>query len=137
MRCGERGSQGTVEKKQRIGDGYFINDKIPEPYGHEIDTREVERNNQREIGMVAKYYKATLYSDGTFEVSDYKGDADTLNETHSIYGFCNLEEGKSGMYAIRQSKLAAIKAVRKHLEKSLIEAKEEVDKIEKILLQLK
>ena len=137
MRCGERGSQGTVEKKQRIGDGYFINDKIPEPYGHEIDTREVERNNQREIGMVAKYYKATLYSDVTFEVSDYKGDADTLNETHSIYGFCNLEEGKSGMYAIRQSKLAAIEAVRKHLEKSLIEAKEEVDKIEKILLQLK
>lgn len=25
--------------------------------------------------MVTKYYKATLYNDGTFEVSDYKGDA--------------------------------------------------------------
>ena len=49
MRGGERSSQGTIEKKQGIGDGYFINDTIPEPYGHEIDTREVERNNQREI----------------------------------------------------------------------------------------
>ena len=137
MRGRERGSQGTIEKKQGIGDGYLINDTISEPYGYETDTREVERNNQREVGMVAEYYKATLYSDGTFEVNDYKGDADTLNETHSVYGFCNLEEGKSGMYAIRQSKLAAINAVRKHLEKSLIEAKEEVDKIEKILLQLK
>ena len=35
--------------KQRIGDGYFINDTITEPYGHEIDTREVERDNQRKI----------------------------------------------------------------------------------------
>ena len=49
MRGGERGSQGTIEKKQGIGDGYLINDTIPEPYGHEIDTREVERNNQREV----------------------------------------------------------------------------------------
>ena len=49
MRGGERGSQGTIEKKQGIGDGHLINDTIPEPYGHEIDTREVERNNQREI----------------------------------------------------------------------------------------
>ena len=87
--------------------------------------------------MVAKYYKATLYDDGTFEVSDYKGDADTINETHSVYGFCNLGEGKSGVYAIRQSKMDAIKAVRKHLEEKLIEAKEEVNKIEKVLLQLK
>ena len=57
MRGGERGSQGTPEKKQRIGDGNLINDTISEPYGHEIDTREVERNNQREI-MKAKLLKA-------------------------------------------------------------------------------
>ncbi len=87
--------------------------------------------------MVTKYYKATIYSDGTFEVSDYKGDADTLNKIHSVYSFVCLDEEKSGVYAIRQSKMAAIKAVRKHLEKSLIKAKEEVDKIEKVLLQLK
>ena len=49
MRGGERGSQGTAEKKQGIGDGHFSNDTITEPYGHEIDTREVKRNNQREI----------------------------------------------------------------------------------------
>ena len=49
MRGGERGSQGTAEKKQRIGDGHFSNDKISEPYGYETDTREVERNNQREL----------------------------------------------------------------------------------------
>lgn len=116
MRGGERGSSGTAEKKQRIGDGHLINDTIPEPYGHEIDTREVERNNQREIGMETKYYKATLYNDGTFEVSDYK----------------EIE-----VYAIRQSKNDAINAIRKHVEKELIRAKEDVDKLEKILLQLK
>ena len=55
---GERGSQGTIEKKQGIGDGYFINDTIAEPYGHESDTREVERNNQREI-MKAKLLKVS------------------------------------------------------------------------------
>jgi hypothetical protein len=137
VRSRERGSQGTIEKKQRIGDGHLINDAIPEPYGYEIDTREVERNNQREIGMAAKYYKATIYSDGTFEVSDYKGDAYTLNKIHGVYHFCTFGEGKRGVYAIRQSKMAAIKAIRKHLEKSLIEAKEEVAKIEKTLLQLK
>ena len=49
MRGGERGSQGTIEKKQGIGYGHPINDTITEPYGHESDTREVERNNQREI----------------------------------------------------------------------------------------
>lgn len=58
MRGGERGSQGTIEKKQRIGDGHFNNDKIPEPYGHESDTREVERNNKREI-MKAKLLKVS------------------------------------------------------------------------------
>ena len=58
MRGGERGSQGTIEKKQRIGDGHFINDTIPEPYGYESDTREVERNNHREI-MKAKLLKAS------------------------------------------------------------------------------
>lgn len=58
MRSGERGSQGTIEKKQRIGDGHFSNDTISEPYGHEIDTREVERNNQREI-MKAKLLKVS------------------------------------------------------------------------------
>lgn len=46
--------------------------------------------------MATKYYKATIYSDGTFEVSDYKGDADTLNEIHSVYGFNNLGKGKKG-----------------------------------------
>lgn len=51
MRGGERSSQGTIEKKQRIGDGHLINDTITEPYGHEIGTREVKRNNQREIVM--------------------------------------------------------------------------------------
>ena len=49
MRSRERGSQGTIEKKQRIGDGHFINDTITEPYGHESNTREVKRNDQREI----------------------------------------------------------------------------------------
>lgn len=58
MRGGERGSSGTAEKKQRIGDGHLINDTIPEPYGHKIDTREVERNNQREI-MKAKLLKVS------------------------------------------------------------------------------
>lgn len=87
--------------------------------------------------METKYYKATLYNDGTFEVSDYKGDADTLIKTPSICGFVRLDEKKSGVYAIKQSKKAAINAIRKHVEKELIRAKEDVDKIEKILLQLK
>lgn len=87
--------------------------------------------------MATTYYKATLYNDGTFKVSGCKGDADTLNKTHSVYRFVCFDEEKGGVYAIRQSKMAAIKAIRKHLEKSLIEAKEEVAKIEKVLLQLK
>lgn len=87
--------------------------------------------------MVTKYYKAIIYSDGTLEVSDYKGDADTPYKTHSVYWFTNLNGEKSGVYAIRQSKKDAIKAVRKHLEEKLIKAKEEVDKLEKVLLQLK
>lgn len=87
--------------------------------------------------MATKYYKATLYDDGTFEVSDYKGDADSLIKTQSICWFVRLDEKKSGVYAIKQSKEAAIKAVRKHLEKKLIKAKKEVDKMEKILLKLK
>ena len=58
MRGGERSSPCETEKKQRIGDGHLINDTIPEPYGHESDTREVERNNQREI-MKAKLLKVS------------------------------------------------------------------------------
>ena len=58
MRGRERGSPREIEKKQRIGNGHLINDTIPEPYGHEIDTREVERNNQREI-MKAKLLKVS------------------------------------------------------------------------------
>mgnify|MGYP007129639508 CR=1 FL=1 len=37
LRSGERGSQGTIEKKQGVGDGHYSNDTITEPYGHEID----------------------------------------------------------------------------------------------------
>lgn len=81
--------------------------------------------------METKYYKATLYDDGTFEVSEYKGDA----TTQDVYRFFNEE--KSGVYAIRQSKKAAINAIRKRLEKRLIAAKEEVENLEKTLLQLK
>ena len=55
MRSGERGSQGTAKKKQRIGDGHISDDTISEPYGHESDTREVERNNHREIVKIKKY----------------------------------------------------------------------------------
>lgn len=87
--------------------------------------------------MATKYYKATLYNDGTFEVSDYTGDVDTLITTQSICGFVRLDEKKSGVYAVKQSKKAAINAIKKHVEKKLIKAKEEVDKMEKILLQLK
>ena len=83
--------------------------------------------------METKYYKATLYDDGTFEVSEYKGDA----TTQGIYRFFPLNEEKSGVYAIRQSKKAAINAIRKRLEKRLIAAKEEVENLEKTLLQLK
>ena len=78
MRCGERGSQGTVEKKQRIGDGYFINDKIPEPYGHEIDTREVERNNQSKI-MKARLLK---FSGDVMEIEPKNGTDFKLDELH-------------------------------------------------------
>ena len=87
MRSGERGSQGTVEKKQRIGDGYFINDKIPEPYGHEIDTREVERNNQREI-MKARLLKA---SGDVMEIEPKNGTDFKLDELHKHLN-CSLVE---------------------------------------------
>ena len=87
MRCGERGSQGTVEKKQRIGDGYFINDKIPEPYGHEIDTREVERDNQREI-MKARLLKA---SGEVMEIEPKNGTDFKLDELHKHLN-CSLVE---------------------------------------------
>ena len=87
MRCGERGSQGTVEKKQRIGDGYFINDKIPEPYGHEIDTREVERNNQREI-MKARLLK---FSGDVMEIEPKNGTDFKLDELYKHLQ-CSLVE---------------------------------------------
>ena len=87
MRCGERGSQGTVEKKQRIGDGYFINDKIPEPYGYEIDTREVERDNQREI-MKARLLKA---SGEVMEIEPKNGTDFKLDELHKHLQ-CSLVE---------------------------------------------
>ena len=87
MRSGERGSQGTVEKKQRIGDGYFINDKIPEPYGYEIDTREVERNNQREI-MKARLLKA---SGEVMEIEPKNGTDFKLDELHKHLN-CSLVE---------------------------------------------
>ena len=87
MRCGERGSQGTVEKKQRIGDGYFINDKIPEPYGHEIDTREVERNNQRKI-MKARLLK---FSGDVMEIEPKNCTDFKLDELHKHLN-CSLVE---------------------------------------------
>ena len=87
MRSGERGSQGTVEKKQRIGDGYFINDKIPEPYGYEIDTREVERDNQREI-MKARLLKA---SGEVMEIEPKNGTDFKLDELHKHLN-CSLVE---------------------------------------------
>ena len=87
MRCGERGSQGTVEKKQRIGDGYFINDKIPEPYGYEIDTREVERDNQREI-MKARLLK---FSGDVMEIEPKNGTDFKLDELHKHLQ-CSLVE---------------------------------------------
>ena len=87
MRCGERGSQGTVEKKQRIGDGYFINDKIPEPYGHEIDTREVERDNQRKI-MKARLLK---FSGEVMEIEPKNGTDFKLDELHKHLN-CSLVE---------------------------------------------
>ena len=87
MRCGERGSQGTVEKKQRIGDGHFIDDKIPEPYGHEIDTREVERNNQRKI-MKARLLKA---SGEVMEIEPKNGTDFKLDELHKHLQ-CSLVE---------------------------------------------
>lgn len=87
MRSGERGSQGTVEKKQRIGDGYFINDKIPEPYGYEIDTREVERDNQREI-MKARLLKA---SGEVMEIEPKNGTDFKLDELHKHLQ-CSLVE---------------------------------------------
>ena len=87
MRSGERGSQGTVEKKQRIGDGYFINDKIPEPYGHEIDTREVERDNQREI-MKARLLK---FSGDVMEIEPKNGTDFKLDELYKHLQ-CSLVE---------------------------------------------
>ena len=87
MRSGERGSQGTVEKKQRIGDGYFINDKIPEPYGYEIDTREVERDNQREI-MKARLLK---FSGDVMEIEPKNGTDFKLDELHKHLN-CSLVE---------------------------------------------
>ena len=87
MRCGERGSQGTVEKKQGIGDGYFINDKIPEPYGYEIDTREVERDNQREI-MKARLLKA---SGEVMAIEPKNGTDFKLDELHKHLN-CSLVE---------------------------------------------
>ena len=78
MRSGERGSQGTAEKKQGIGDGYFINDTIAEPYGYEINTREVERNNQREI-MKARLLKA---SGEVMEIEPKNGTDFTLEELY-------------------------------------------------------
>ena len=87
MRSGERGSQGTVEKKQRIGDGYFINDKIPEPYGHEIDTREVERDNQRKI-MKARLLK---FSGEVMEIEPKNGTDFKLDELHKHLN-CSLVE---------------------------------------------
>ena len=87
MRSGERGSQGTAEKKQRIGDGYFINDKIPEPYGYEIDTREVERDNQREI-MKARLLKA---SGEVMEIEPKNGTDFKLDELHKHLN-CSLVE---------------------------------------------
>ena len=93
MRGGERGSQGTIEKKQRIGDGHLINDAIPEPYGHEIDTREVERNNQREI-MKAKLLKA---SGEVMEIEPKNGTNFTLDELYehlsrSLFEVINLNQ---------------------------------------------
>ena len=87
MRSGERGSQGMVEKKQRIGDGYFINDTITEPYGHEIDTREVERDNQREI-MKARLLK---FSGDVMEIEPKNGTDFKLDELHKHLN-CSLVE---------------------------------------------
>ena len=87
MRCGERGSQGTVEKKQRIGDGYFINDTITEPYGYEIDTREVERDNQREI-MKARLLK---FSGDVMEIEPKNGTDFKLDELYKHLQ-CSLVE---------------------------------------------
>lgn len=87
MRGGERGSQGTTEKKQGIGDGYFSNDTISEPYGHEIDTREVERNNQREI-MKAKLLKA---SGEIMEIEPKNGTDFKLDELHEYLQCSSVE----------------------------------------------
>ena len=78
MRSGERSTPRKIEKKQGIGDGHFNNDKIPEPYGHEIDTREVERNNQREI-MKAKLLKV---SGEVMEIEPKNGTDFKLDELH-------------------------------------------------------
>ena len=87
MRSRERGSQGTIEKKQRIGDGHLINDTISEPYGYEIDTREVERNNQREI-MKAKLLKA---SGEVMEIEPKNGTDFKLDELYKHLN-CSLVE---------------------------------------------
>ena len=87
MRSGERSSQSTIEKKQRIGDGHLINDTITEPYGHKIDTREVERNNQREI-MKAKLLKA---SGEVMEIEPKNGTDFKLDELYKHLN-CSLVE---------------------------------------------
>ena len=87
MRGGERGSQGTIEKKQGIGDGHLINDTIPEPYGYEINTREVERNNQRKI-MKARLLKA---SGEVMEIEPKNGTNFTLDELYKHLQ-CSLVE---------------------------------------------
>ena len=87
MRGRERGSHGTAEKKQGIGDGHLINDTIPEPYGHKIDTREVERNNQREI-MKAKLLKA---SGEVIEIEPKNGTDFKLDELYKHLN-CSLIE---------------------------------------------
>lgn len=87
MRGGERSSQGAIEKKQRIGDGHLINDTISEPYGYEINTREVERNNQREI-MKAKLLKV---SGEVMEIEPKNGTDFKLDELYKHLN-CSLVE---------------------------------------------
>lgn len=93
MRGRERDSQGTIEKKQGIGDGHLINDTISEPYGYETDTREVERNNQREI-MKARLLKA---SGEVMEIEPKNGTNFTLDELYkhlsrSLFKVINLNQ---------------------------------------------
>lgn len=87
MRGRERGSPRETEKKQGIGDGHISDDTIPEPYGHEIDTREVERNNQREI-MKAKLLTV---SGEVMEIEPKNGTDFKLDELHKHLQ-CSLVE---------------------------------------------